>query len=102
MNENINIQHACNGGEYSLNINRKRYKVDGYCKETNKVYQFHGCFYHGCNKCYNELTVNQTSGTYMYKLYEKTIRIDDVIRSAGYNLETIWEHDFDQNKEMLF
>lgn len=23
--------------------------VDGYCTETNTIYQFHGCFFHGCN-----------------------------------------------------
>src|SRR6476661_6859128 len=37
---------------------------------------------------------------YVYKLFEKTKRIDEAIREAGYNLETIWEHDFDGNKEM--
>ena len=46
MNEIVNIQHACSLGEYCLNINRKRYRVDGYCKETNTIYQFYGCFYH--------------------------------------------------------
>ena len=36
----------------------------------------------------------------MYKLYENTLKIDTYIKEAGYNLETIWEHDFDSNKEM--
>ena len=99
-NKSVNIIHACNGGEYKLNINGKVYKVDGYCEATNTVYQFHGCFYHGCNKCYNELTVNSTSGAYMYKLLENTTRIDNSIKNAGYNLETIWEHEFDSNKDM--
>ena len=27
-------------------------KVDGYHKETKTVFQFHGCFWHGCIKCF--------------------------------------------------
>ena len=26
----------------------KEVYVDGYCRDNNTVYQFHGCFYHGC------------------------------------------------------
>ena len=26
--------------------------VDGFCLETNTVFQFHGCYWHGCPKCY--------------------------------------------------
>ncbi len=100
FNKNINIRHACNGGEQSLIVNGKRYKVDGFCEKTNTVYQFHGCYFHGCNKCYNELTVNTTSGFYMFRLFENTKRIDQAIKDAGYSLEIIWEHDFDSNKEI--
>ena len=38
----------------------------------------------------------------MYKLFENTNRIDQLIRDAGYRLETIWEHDFDNNKDMKY
>ena len=102
INENINIRHACNGGEQSLLINNKasKIKVDGFCAETKTVYQFHGCYYHGCPKCYNDLTKNKRSGFYMYQLYENTERINKAIKDAGYNLQVIWEHEFDNNKQM--
>jgi len=100
QNRNIAVRHACNEGEQKLTISGKSLKVDGFCKVTNTVYQFHGCYYHGCKECYNDLTVNTTNGMYMYRLYEKTIKIDKAIKEAGYNLETIWEHEFDKNKEM--
>ena len=32
------IQHALNGGEYK--IHNSMYKADGYCKETNTIYEF--------------------------------------------------------------
>jgi hypothetical protein len=53
----INIRHACNGGEVAIRINGQTLKVDGYCKETKTIYQFHGCHYHGCRHCYDELTI---------------------------------------------
>jgi hypothetical protein len=36
----------------------------------------------------------------MYYLYHKTLEIDNEIIKKGYNLVTIWEHDFNTNKEM--
>jgi hypothetical protein len=40
----INILHSRNGGEKQIGP----YKVDGY--------EFHGCFWHGCQKCFSRLT----------------------------------------------
>ncbi len=51
---NIKIRHALNGGEKVI-LGKK---VDGYSKETNTVYQFHGCFWHGCSKCFDPNTIN--------------------------------------------
>ena len=52
VSNGMHIQHALNGGEKELTINNKNYKVNGFCKETNRVYEFYGCFWHGCPKCY--------------------------------------------------
>ena len=49
--ENVYIQHAINGGEHFIPAVGK---VDGYCEQTNTVYEFQGCFWHGCPKCYTE------------------------------------------------
>ena len=49
----IKIFHARNGGEQKIGD----FLVDGYDKESNTVYQFHGCYWHGHEACY-------TSGTY--------------------------------------
>ena len=45
------VQHVDNGGEFT--VPGTNFKVDGYCAETNTIYEFHGCFYHGCPTCYN-------------------------------------------------
>ena len=39
---NIEIQSAFHGGERRIG----KYKVDGYCQEQNKVFQFHGNYWH--------------------------------------------------------
>ena len=32
--------------------------VDGFCEATNTVYEFQGCFWHGCKKCFDSDTIN--------------------------------------------
>ena len=46
----IHIHHArCgHGGERHILGTR----VDGYHPETKTIFQFHGCFWHGCKQCY--------------------------------------------------
>jgi len=95
------IRHACNVNEQVIRVNGKcLYKVDGYCKETNTIYQFHGCYWHGCKKCYDELTVNRFSQYNIKHLHKRTTATEEFVKSSGYNLVTIWEHKFDKNKKM--
>jgi len=66
--KNINIQHALNQIEFT--IPSTKYKADGYCKETNTIYEFHGDLWHGNPKLYkpndisalfqNSFTINLT------------------------------------------
>ena len=94
--ENIYIQHAENEGEYK--IPNTLYKADGYCKQNNTIYEFHGNRFHGnpnmfesADKCHpydRQITAGE--------LYNQTLRKECVILQLGYNLVTIWETDFDQ------
>ena len=47
---NIFIQHIGNSEKEYYDIHTERY-VDGYCAMSKTVYQFLGCYYHGCSKC---------------------------------------------------
>jgi hypothetical protein len=92
-NENINIQHALNGGEYQ--IPGTRYKADGYCRETNTIYEFHGDIFHGNPEIFNsDEKCHQWSELTAGELYQKTIKRDQEIRDLGYTLITIWENDY--------
>ena len=46
------IQHARQGGEYSILHGSRIYTVDGYHAETRTIYEFHGCLFHGCRSYY--------------------------------------------------
>jgi hypothetical protein len=58
--ENIFINHALNCSEQKIlhlinpySGDMKRLPVDGWCEATQTVYQFQGCYFHGCPRCYS-------------------------------------------------
>jgi G:T-mismatch repair DNA endonuclease (very short patch repair protein) len=86
------IIHAKNEGEYI--IPNSRYKADGYAVLINTIFEFHGDFWHGNPKKYNENTYNPISKKTFGELYQKTIEREQQIRDLGYNLVVMWEHDW--------
>ena len=99
MSNGVNIQHALNGGEKELTIDDKTYKVDGFCEETNTVYEFHGCFWHGCPNCYKPNIINTKNQKDMGTLNDLTIEKRENIKSAGYNYVSTYECQLNKNKE---
>jgi hypothetical protein len=89
--EHINIIHAENGGEYYI---QDVGKVDGYCKETNTVYEFHGDFFHGNPIKYNSSDINPKTYKSYGELYDKTLKRDELIILKWYKLITMWEYEF--------
>lgn len=93
--QNLNIQHACNGGEYL--IPGTQIKVDGYCKNINMVYEYHGSKWHGDPKIYlatdkcHPFDLDITAG----ELLERTIQREERIKALGYSLTVLWESDID-------
>ena len=85
---NIIIQHAENTGEYI--IPNSRYKADGYCKETNTIFEFHGSKWHGDPILYNKKS-KIFFGIDYGTLYENTIKKENFIKENGYNLIVMWE-----------
>ncbi|GFT14925.1 uncharacterized protein TNCV_3483701 [Trichonephila clavipes] len=89
--EGHRILHALNGtGEPKI----AGYSVDGFCKETNTVYQYQGCFYHGCEICYDGDLIHPLTGTTMRSLRQKKEGVIDTLRQRGYNIIQMLEHDF--------
>ena len=87
-----------NGGEKKLKLGKKYYKIDGFYDNT--VFQFQGCFWHGCPKCFTKTQINTVNQMLMNDLYKRTKKLNKKIIKAGYELINIWECDFDNNKDL--
>jgi hypothetical protein len=88
----IYIQHALNGGEY--NIPETNWRADGYCQDTNTIYEFHGDYWHGNPDVYEPNIINKMIGKTMGELYQTTIDREQYITSNGYNLVVMWESNW--------
>ena len=95
---NIKIQHALEGGEKVIKCINNKLKVDGFCESTNTVYEFHGCFWHGCPDCYKPDVINNKNQSDMGTLYNKTQDKNNKITAVGYNLIEMWECKLKKDK----
>ena len=50
--KNIHIRYKNNGGE--INFDDSNYLLDGWCEENQTIYEYHGCYWHGCNRCFKQ------------------------------------------------
>ena len=103
----IHIHHArCgHGGERKILGAR----VDGYHPETKTIFQYHGCFWHGCKQCYPERSATvayldkrdewvvrfDTQGEPMTRqsAYDLTLIRAKALRESGYRVVEKWEHE---------
>ena len=71
------IQHEQQGGEYKFK--RRHYKLDGVCHEKKICLEFMGCYYHGCNVCFENIDYNFNGKNHMASLYYQSIdRIEEI------------------------
>lgn len=82
------------------------FKVDGYSKEKKIIYDFHGCYYHGCKSCFsfNDYLSNRVPMTQLYentKIREIEIRalIKENPKFRDFKYVSIWEHQFEEIKK---
>jgi len=88
-------------GEFMIPPN---FKVDGYDPKNKKLYDFHGCYHHGCPKCtkankWDKLAEKRNE--LRIKL-EKTMCREGVIKKfvdmymPGFEYVTMWECKYEQ------
>ena len=95
--QNVNIQHALNIGEKHLP--GTRYKLDGYCQETNTAYEYHGCVFHACPTCFpddREERVHPLTNQSLKELYALTQKKRAYIEGLGMKYVCVWEHEFQE------
>ena len=95
------IQHSRKVGEHR--IPGTHYAVDGYDPQTHTVYEFYGCFWHGCRTCQPQRTETRCLGcrsralTFIQRKTEKrphritiepSVRVGHLRRNTLVNLES--------------
>lgn len=87
------ITHSGNGRELHL-PGLPNVKVDGYCAETREVFEYLGCFWHGCQCMPNRhKPIGNTEGTLLSRYEETQARLQK-IRDTGYKVVSIWGCEF--------
>jgi hypothetical protein len=91
--EGINIHENKIGKDFCQYYNnfKRPFTVDGYDEKTKTIYQFQGCYWHGCRKCNPENVVK----------YNKTMEQNNLFKANGYNLKEIWECEWNEIKKDL-
>ena len=88
------LQHAKNDGEYR--IPGTKLHVDGFDASTNTIYEYHGCFFHGCPRCYPKRyeTHRRHCDRSMQDAYEDTQQRTRRLIQQGYTVVEMWGCDW--------
>ena len=88
-NWKIKIAHAMSGQGGERWIEKR--PVDGYNDEKKVAFQYHGCRWHGCPKCYpNREQIIEHGGKTVEELYQATKRRTAHLRKVGYKVIECW------------
>ena len=85
----IPIHHAMSGHGGERWIEKR--PVDGYNHEKKLVFQYHGCYWHGCPKCYPDRDkIIERGDRTREDLFQATMRRTAYLRKAGYRVIECW------------
>ena len=87
------IEHGFNVGERRLTS--RNLPVDGFCQQTNEVFEFFGCFFYGCS-CQPQDGINPLNGKAFQELHRKTKKKIKLLEECGFYVRFIWECQWKQ------
>ena len=82
-------EHDFNVGERRL-ISRNL-PVDGFCQQTKEVFEYFGCFFHGCRACQPQDGINALNGKTFQELRRKIEEKIKLLEECGFHVRFIWE-----------
>jgi G:T-mismatch repair DNA endonuclease (very short patch repair protein) len=92
VRDKVIIQHANNGGEHR--VKNTLYHSDGFCENTNTLYEFHGTYWHGDPRRYKADEMNKQMNKPFGELYKNTLKKIQICKEQGYNVIECWEADW--------
>lgn len=96
-NDRSEIKHIANSALGEANIGG--YRVDGIDTVNKVAYEFNGCFFHGCQKCFPDRNqLNKALGKTFVALREATEDRAFFLEKENWTVETIWECEWNQMK----
>ena len=88
--EEIHIRHQLSNAE--KRIGGRKLPVDGFNAQTQTVYQFHGCYWHGHDCALNRgKEFNEKRKKPMAEIREETRANAEYIKKQGYRVVEMWE-----------
>ena len=98
------LQHVRNSlnGEAKVITPAQSYNMEGYHAASNTVYEYHGCIFHGCRKCYPKQGNMKRfchPDRAVSEVYEATLKKTAILHDAGYTVIEIWGCDFAKQEE---
>jgi hypothetical protein len=90
--DSLHIPLECR--QVSIQINGRIIKADAYDPVTNTVYEFYGDFWHGNPTVFDPNKTNNVKNMTFLECYNRTLDREDLIKSNGYNMITMWENEF--------
>ena len=97
------IAHAGNRGEQLIDHGPlRRFRVDGYDASTKTIFEFHGCFYHGCLTHFPHRLQKHPyhEGKTMGEVREGTAHKIQQLRELGYTVKECWECEWNVRKKI--
>lgn len=85
--------------EKSIKVGDTTYKLDAYDPINNIAYEFNGDFWHGNPEKFSPNDINPKTKTTYGELYEKTLKKENKLKVAGYNLVSVWESEYKEQKK---
>ena len=87
----VKIAHKLNSGE--IPIGARKLKVDGFLAEENLIFEFLGCYYHGCPECYAHKwhEIHPYYDKTFEELHREGLERIAYFKQLGYNVITQWE-----------
>ncbi len=95
------IIHAINNSNGEYSIPNSRYYADGYSESKNMILEYHGDFYHGNPKLFNEEEMNPVTKTTFGELYQKTLEKQRFCQEHEYKYISIWESEWIRGKNSI-